>query len=277
MHIRVFGQSDVGRRRALNEDNLLIADLTNRVVNARGWYEIGPRGVLLSVCDGMGGSAAGEVASAMAVDNIYQQMLTVTPGEDQEQVGGAIDRAVRVANQQIFQNGNRTPGRRGMGTTCTLALILNSGMFFGQVGDSRAYVLRGGRLVQVTKDQSLVNKLIEDGHITEEEARTHEHRNVILQALGTENKVTVDLTFVPIRKGDILLLCSDGLTNMVRDDVIHYVLSSASEPFHACEALVQLANEAGGADNITVIVATFDDGETPTPQDIQDLRYQRNT
>jgi protein phosphatase len=161
-----------------------------------------------------------------------------------------------------------------MGTTATIAALLDTRLFVAQVGDSRAYVLRGDKLVQVSRDQSLVNQLIEAGQLTEEEAETFEHNNIILQALGTAETVQVDLTFVDLRKGDTLLVCSDGLSGMVRADEMREVLLSQREPFDACKELVDRANRAGGHDNITVIVAIFDGAlQEPGPSDV--LAYQK--
>src|SRR5436189_5914806 len=138
-----------------------------------------------------------------------------------------------------------------MGTTVTAAALVDGLLFFAQVGASRGYVLRGDHLVQLTRDQSLVNQLIEAGQLTEEEAETFEHNNIILQALGTAETVQVDLTYVDLRKGDTLLVCSDGLSGMVRADEMREVLLNFREPFDACKELVDRANRAGGHDNIT--------------------------
>ncbi|MCK6593068.1 MAG: protein phosphatase 2C domain-containing protein, partial [Polyangiaceae bacterium] len=167
--------------------------------------------------------------------------------------------------------------RRGMGTTSTIAALMDDHLFVGQVGDSRAYILRGERLVQVTRDQSLVNQLIEAGQLTEEEAETFEHNNIILQALGTADTVQVDLTYVPLRSGDTLMLCSDGLSGMIRNDEIREVLRSTDEPVEACKLLTERANQAGGHDNITVVVAKFEGAglKEPTPSDIEALRYAK--
>ncbi len=164
-----------------------------------------------------------------------------------------------------------------MGTTSTIAALMDDHLFLGQVGDSRAYILRGDRLVQVTRDQSLVNQLIEAGQLTEEEAETFEHNNIILQALGTADSVQVDLTFVELRQGDTLMLCSDGLSGMVRNDEIREVLRTVDDPLEACKVLTDRANQAGGHDNITVVVAKFDgDGLAPPElEDIEGLRYQK--
>jgi protein phosphatase len=144
-----------------------------------------------------------------------------------------------------------------MGTTATIAALMDSQLFLAQVGDSRAYVLRNGQLVQVTRDQSLVTQLIEAGQLTEEEAETFEHNNIILQALGTADSVQVDLTYVDLRHGDRLLMCSDGLSGMIRSDEIRQTLLTFADPLQACRELTDRANAAGGHDNITVIVADF--------------------
>jgi len=166
--------------------------------------------------------------------------------------------AVEEAGGRIFGEARADRTRRGMGTTSTIAALLDARLFVAQVGDSRAYVLRGDKFVQVSRDQSLVNQLIEAGQLTEEEAETFEHNNIILQALGTAETVQVDLTYVDLRKGDTLLVCSDGLSGMVRADEMREVLLSHREPFDACKELVDRANRAGGHDNITVIVAVFE-------------------
>jgi protein phosphatase len=280
--IRVFARTDVGQVREHNEDNFLVADLTRR---ARGLQEgsrtavIGRQGHLLAVCDGMGGAAAGEIASQMAVDIIYERMVdgldAATPLE-RDELARRLVHAVEVAGLRIFQEAKADRTRRGMGTTVTAAALVDDHLFFAQVGDSRAYVLRGDDLVQVTRDQSLVNQLIEAGQLTEEEAETFEHNNIILQALGTADTVQVDLTFTHLRRGDVVMLCSDGLSGMVRFDEIREVLRTTPEPLDACKALTEKANLAGGHDNITVIVAQFD-GETLTPASADDepLKYRK--
>jgi PPM family protein phosphatase len=263
-----------------NEDNFIVADLTKE---SRGLMEtdrqqaVGPRGTLLGVCDGMGGAAAGEVASQLAVDIIYQRMAIGEPPGDRDDLATRLVHAIEAAGLRIFSEAKLDRTRRGMGTTATIAALMDDHIFFGQVGDSRAYILRSDRLVQVTRDQSLVNQLIEAGQLTEEEAETFEHNNIILQALGTADTVQVDLTFVLLRKGDTLMLCSDGLSGMVRNDEIREVLRSVDDPLEACKVLTDRANQAGGHDNITVVVAKFDGPGLidPTPEDIDGLRYQK--
>ena len=261
---KLFARTDVGQVREHNEDNFLVADLTRRT---RGLHDanrpmsLGKNGQLLAVCDGMGGAAAGEIASQLAVDIIYECMvegLDPAVPTSRNEVARRLVRAVEVAGLRIFHEAKADRTRRGMGTTVTAAALVDNHLFLAQVGDSRGYVLRDGVLVQVTRDQSLVNQLIEAGQLTEEEAETFEHNNIILQALGTADTVQVDLTYVELHKGDMLLLCSDGLSGMVRNDEIREVLKTAPDPLDACKTLTERANLAGGHDNITVIVAQFD-------------------
>jgi protein phosphatase len=278
IRVRLFGRTDVGQIREHNEDNFLVADLTRK---SRSLMEtdrvqiVAERGTVLGVCDGMGGAAAGEVASQLAVDIIYEKLTQGDPPANHDDLARRLVHAVEEAGGRIFGEARADRTRRGMGTTSTIAALLDSRLFVAQVGDSRAYVLRGDKFVQVSRDQSLVNQLIEAGQLTEEEAETFEHNNIILQALGTAETVQVDLTYVDLRKGDTLLVCSDGLSGMVRADEMREVLLSHREPFDACKELVDRANRAGGHDNITVIVAVFE-GPTlsdPGPQDV--LAYQK--
>ncbi|WP_218920279.1 Stp1/IreP family PP2C-type Ser/Thr phosphatase [Chondromyces crocatus] len=270
----------MGQVREHNEDNFIVADLTK---GTRGLMEaertqlVGERGALFGVCDGMGGAAAGEVASQLAVDIIYQRMLAGPEPADHDELAARLVLAIEAAGLRIFSEAKLDRTRRGMGTTSTVAALLDDHLFVGQVGDSRAYILRGDRLVQVTRDQSLVNQLIEAGQLTEEEAETFEHNNIILQALGTAESVQVDLTCVVLKHGDVLLLCSDGLSGMVRNDEIREILRTIEEPLEACRVLTERANQAGGHDNITVVVARFegDSLDKPSREDTESLKYQK--
>jgi len=229
---------------------------------------------VLGVCDGMGGAAAGEVASQLAVDIIYEKLAEGDPPENHDELARRLVHAVEEAGVRIFNEARADRTRRGMGTTATVSALMDSRLFVAQVGDSRAYILRNGELVQVSRDQSLVNQLIEAGQLTEEEAETFEHNNIILQALGTAESVQVDLTYVDLRRGDTLMLCSDGLSGMIRADEIREVLETYDDPLAACKELTDRANSAGGHDNITVIVAKFDKG-LPKPKDTDVLSYQK--
>ncbi len=261
LKLRVFGRTDVGQIREHNEDNFLVADLTRKtrsLMEGDREQPVGDRGTLLGVCDGMGGAAAGEVASQLAVDIIYEKLVQGEALLNHDELARRLVQAVEEAGIRIFNEARADRTRRGMGTTATIAALMDARLFVAQVGDSRAYVLRGDRFTQVSRDQSLVNQLIEAGQLTEEEAETFEHNNIILQALGTAETVQVDLTYVDLCQGDRLLLCSDGLSGMIRGDEMREVLLSTRDSLEACRELTERANRAGGHDNITVIVAEFD-------------------
>lgn len=280
IRLQVFGRTDVGQIREHNEDNFLVADLStaNRSLMEGDRVQVlGPRGSVLAVCDGMGGAAAGEVASQLAVDIVYQHLLSGEPPVDHDDLAMRVVEAVETAGQRIFAEAKADRSRRGMGTTVAVAALIDDHLFLGNVGDSRGYLLRGERLVQVTRDQSLVNQLIEAGQLTEEEAETFEHSNIILQALGTAESVQVDLTYVELRRGDRLMLCSDGLSGMIRNDEIREVMLAFPDPLEACRELTDRANQAGGHDNVTVVIASFDGPglAEPTTEDVLGLRYQK--
>lgn len=278
IEVTLFGKTDVGQIREHNEDNFVVADLATRtrlLTTINHQTTLTGSGLLLGVCDGMGGAAAGEVASKLAVDLIFTSLASATISTADDLAFGLVQ-AVEAAGKKIYQEARSDRSRRGMGTTSTVAALMNERLFLGQVGDSRAYILRGDRLVQVTRDQSLVNQLIEAGQLTEEEAETFEHNNIILQALGTAETVQVDLTSVELRRGDTLMLCSDGLSGMVKDAELKSVLGLAEDPKAACEELIARANAAGGHDNITVVVARFDGSglAAPAPGD-EPLTYKK--
>lgn len=279
IRLKLFGRTDVGQIREHNEDNFLIADLTRQ---NRGLMEgdreqvVGRSGTIFGVCDGMGGAAAGEVASQLAVDIIYEKMLSGGAPTTREELARRLVSTVEEAGLRIFNEARADRTRRGMGTTATVAALCDSRLYLAQVGDSRAYILRGDHLVQVTRDQSLVNQLIEAGQLTEEEAETFEHNNIILQALGTAETVQVDLTFADLEQGDVLMLCSDGLSGMIRSEDIRSALLQAPDPLDACRLLTDRANQAGGHDNITVIVVRFEGPGLPPPQPGEPaLKYQK--
>src|SRR6266545_3069800 len=169
-----------------------------------------------------------------------------------------LKQSAQKANQTIHGYATSHQEYRGMGTTATIAGLLADTLYLAQVGDSRGYLVRDGVAKQITKDQSLMQKLIEAGELTEEEAAQSERRNIILQALGPESTIKVDLTFQRLRRGDTLVLCSDGLSGQVTRDDISQVVRDEKDLVQACRRLIQLANEAGGPDNITVIIARFD-------------------
>jgi protein phosphatase len=264
IRVQVFGKTDLGRTREHNEDCFLVADLTRNSASLHPGvreHEIGERGSLFVVADGMGGAAAGELASDMATQAIYNH-LSKTWTQDREttenQFAFRLKEAVEAANTELHAYAKAHPEVRGMGTTTTAAGVLGEHAYLSQVGDSRAYLVRGGIAHQLTKDQSLMQRLVEAGELTEEEAAQSERRNIILQALGPDPRVKVDLTHQELRRGDVLVLCSDGLSGQVKKEEIAQVVTSEPTLQATCERLIAMANERGGPDNITVIVVRVD-------------------
>jgi serine/threonine protein phosphatase PrpC len=262
--VHVFGRTDVGRTREHNEDSFVVADLNT--MNATLQPEVrthhpGKMGSLFMVADGMGGAAAGEIASAMATEVVLQELdarWRHAAEHDSETFARAIKAATETANARIHRYATEHPENRGMGTTATIAGLLADTLYLAQVGDSRAYLVRNGVAQQITKDQSLMQKLVEAGELTAEEAEVSERRNIILQALGPEPVVKVDLTHQQVRRDDVLVICSDGLSGQIRTADIARVVEEEPDLVNVCKQLIDLANEAGGPDNITVIAVRFD-------------------
>jgi protein phosphatase len=270
IRVQVWAKTDLGKTRDHNEDRFLVADLTRREASLLPHvrdHEVGDRGSLFIVADGMGGAAAGELASEMAIETIYDEMVKTWGSEREatpQHFAHRLKEAVEAANAQINSYAKAHAEARGMGTTTTAAGVLGARCYVTQVGDSRAYLIRHGQAHQLTKDQSLMQRLVEAGELTEEEAAQSERRNIILQALGPDPRVKVDLTHQDVRKGDVLVLCSDGLSGQVKKEEIARIVSAAPDVRTACEQLIALANERGGPDNITVVLARFDgDGLRP--------------
>jgi protein phosphatase len=236
MDLEIASKTDRGRLREINEDSLL-TDLP-----------------LIAVADGMGGHVAGEVASKLAVEVLgsWKQRLAERGTKD---VGQILKEAFREANDAIFTKGASDESLHGMGTTLTAAWIEGATVTIAHVGDSRAYLLRGGELQQITQDQTVAQEWVRRGRISAVEAETSPQRHMLLQAVGPEgSELNVEVTTVTLLPGDRLLLASDGLTGMVRDDVLRAILAHEREPQAAVEALVDAANAAGGQDNISVLL-----------------------
>ena len=270
--IRIYAQTHTGMVREGNEDSFLVIDTTSE--SAEHLPDIrevasGEAGITLMVSDGMGGAAAGEVASSLAVTTVMKEMQFSRPPEAKDFVE-QLDHALQRANRVISEHTRQHPEMQGMGATATAAGILNDHAFIGQIGDSRAYLIRREQIRQVTRDQSFVNQLVEAGKITEEEAERHPRRNVILQALGNQARMEVVFSDVQLRQGDYLLLCSDGLSGLVNKDEICQIVLDAPDLPQACQQLIDLANQRGGHDNITVILAQFTNGTLSPPGDGED-------
>jgi serine/threonine protein phosphatase PrpC len=279
MIVELYAKSDVGRVRRGNEDNFLILDLSTE----RTWsgadgatppekltrLTLGQKGLVLVVSDGMGGALAGDVASRMAVDSV-REMLLGTEGEEacdpELDLVECLKNATIYANLAIHLKSQEDSRCAGMGATFTGAAIRGDNLDLVQVGDSRGYVIRKEHIRLATKDQSLVQQLVDVGQISESEAETHMFRNVILQALGAQSDVTPVTGRIRLRQGDVLLLCSDGLSGKLRaEDIQQIVVDSQDNLAKACETLIDEANNRGGEDNITVVLARFhgDDLEEP--------------
>ncbi|MGH9939760.1 MAG: protein phosphatase 2C domain-containing protein [Blastocatellia bacterium] len=267
INLALYAQTDMGMVRSGNEDNFLILDLST----GRSWtaseeepqdlltYSQGYYGSLLAVSDGMGGALAGEVASGMAVETVRDRMLQLQAHDVYGKMPfhERLRLSIEEANMLINAEGQTNPAHKGLGATFTAVATLGDKVYFGQVGDSRAYMIRGDKIERITKDQSLVQQLIDAGQITEEEAETHSYRNVILQALGAHSNVNVEVNSLPLCNLDTLVICSDGLSGKIHQEEIARIIHEASDFKSACQRLIDLANERGGEDNITVVIAQF--------------------
>jgi protein phosphatase len=268
--VEAHGLTDKGRVRPSNEDNFLIAELTKAMCAVETSLPQSPmrysqdRGHLFVVADGMGGHQAGERASALALQSIQDfalqklQWFSSLWGPEGDAVLSELQSAVREADALMFEESRRRPELRGMGTTLTLAYHLGTMLFVVHVGDSRCYLFRNGELSRITHDHTLVAELTRKGIMSREEAASHKLRHVIVNVVGgNEAGVRAEAHKVELESGDLLLLCSDGLTEMVDHQGIATILSAAPDPRTACERLVAEASENGGLDNITVVAARF--------------------
>src|SRR5215471_5531575 len=246
--VEAAGKSDVGCVRTNNEDNF--------------GYDL--RCGIFAVCDGMGGQAAGEVASKLGIDVLLSYFRGAAGSGEYPQVGAPVDglsreataltSAVRLANQTIFETGRQKEASAGMGSTVVAALIKDNALTIANVGDSRIYLMRQGVIQQLTQDHSLVMEQVRRGYLTREQAEHSEMQNIILKALGSEESVDPDVEDLVALAGDMLLMCSDGLTKYVRDEEILKLVSSAATLDQACGALIQAAKDRGGDDNITCLL-----------------------
>lgn len=284
MIVELFAKSDVGRVRRGNEDNFLVLDLSTE----QTWtgsdnsapperlthFDLGEKGLVLVVSDGMGGALAGDVASRMAVDSVRDVLTGVEAKENCEtdlDLVECLKNATVFANMAIHLRSQEDSRCAGMGATFTGAAVKGSSLDLVQVGDSRGYVIRKGQIRLATKDQSLVQQLVDVGQISESEAETHMFRNVILQALGAQSEITPVTGKIRLKQGDVVLLCSDGLSGKLRADDIQRIVSGCNGDLaQACDALVEEANNRGGEDNITVVLAKFigDDLEPPSSEKV---------
>jgi PPM family protein phosphatase len=254
MQITAFGMTDKGRRRPNNEDDLAVVDLTAGTTFEDASVRdlaVGDPGVLLAVCDGVGGHRAGEVASALALSRLAAEMEAAGEECPRRAIFGT---AVERVNSAVWEKSHEDPRLEGMATTLTAAVVCRHRAVIAHVGDSRAYVLRGSAIRQVTRDQSFVQSLVASGALTEQDAAHSPFRNVILQAIGRKKKIDVALDAIELEDGDGLFFCTDGLSGKVTAKEIARALQGADLP-SGVRSLVALANERGGEDNITALAA----------------------
>jgi len=272
--VECAGRTDPGLIREDNEDQFLIGDLKDENTKSSDLemaFDSQADGPLMIVCDGMGGAKGGKVASEVAAAGVWQEMKAARKSGEVAVHARVLRRSIRAANHLVRAAAKADPDLTGMGTTVSVAGLVGEILLLGQVGDSRAYIHRGTCLTQVTRDQSVVSALVSAGQITQEQARNSEQRSLILQALGTSEDVDVALSIAELRRGDRLLLCSDGLHGVVSDTAIEGIMTSHCGVADAAERLIAKAREAGGPDNITVVVARFDGEDLRVPLSMDDL------
>lgn len=266
MKVAFAALTDVGLVRQNNEDAYVVCVTKGKHMNPppashEGVATTDARGHLFAVADGMGGALAGEVASKMAVEALAKAVDDLRDEDDDETARDRLLKAIAQANERIYEASASNPQQRGMGTTLTAALLRDGRCLFFQVGDSKGFIYREGQLHQMTEDQSLIGKLIHDKVITPEDAEHLEGgRNIILQALGAEPTVRVDVSTSSLFEGDIVLLCTDGLHGSVRQKELEEMVGGTSDAGKLAEDLIREARDRGGPDNITVVVTTVLEG-----------------
>ncbi|MFT3774260.1 MAG: protein phosphatase 2C domain-containing protein [Minicystis sp.] len=261
LRVRSFGKSDLGRVRSTNEDRFLVAPLSpqHRDDLPEGVVD---RGHIFAVADGMGGATAGEAASALALDVVEESLvpaLCAVEPPDRAQIREALRAVLKYADSRLLGAAAGRPDLDGMGTTLTVACSTGRRLFVAHVGDSRCYLLRNGVLRRLTNDHTIVQEMVRQGVLEPERAAHHGLRHVLSNAIGANTiPPEVELHEEDLEPGDTVLLCTDGLNEMVSDDDIAVILHSMREPVPACEELIGRANDAGGQDNVTVVVAHYE-------------------
>lgn len=252
--LTLFGQTVVGKKRASNEDAFLISDLSDappiHSMTSPVSLAVTERGALIAVSDGMGGAQAGEIASALVLSSLWQGMTSVQATGPDTALRAAIERA----NREVFDAANAT-GRAGMGATLTALLFWGPHVYVAEIGDSRAYLLRGRSMAQLTRDQTYVQQLIDAGGLTPEEAEKSDLSNVILQAMGLAPQVDIALKHISLRKSDRFVVCSDGLSGPLADREMQDIIAQSPTLESACATLIKAAVDKGGEDDITVVLA----------------------
>ena len=271
IHVNLSGLTDVGRVRKNNEDNYVVCNLTTGEAGlppAMSEHDVGPRGTLFMVADGMGGEASGEVASQLATVTVPKRLY-----DNLKSLGSASEanfvillrEAIEYANQIIYQKAQANPASRGMGTTTTAAALYGPYLFVAQVGDSRAYLVRGRKMLQLTRDQTFLNYLRDIGAEMPADPEKDSRKSILTQAVGTSETLDVKVTYTRLAQGDRILVCCDGLYNMVPEvDLLDVMARNTGLP-EKCKALIDMANAHGGTDNITLILSEFSGPGLPQP------------
>ncbi|MFS0839422.1 Stp1/IreP family PP2C-type Ser/Thr phosphatase [Paenibacillus sp. 1P03SA] len=245
--MKMVSVTDTGRVRSVNEDRAVIQ------------HDVGGFSLAI-VADGMGGHQAGDVASQMTIDIIREELKSLSSAMTVEECELAVKEAIRSTNRKVFEYASAREELQGMGTTVVVLLASGQRAILGHIGDSRAYKINGPSILRLTEDHSLVNELLKNGQLTPDEAERHPRRNVLTRALGTEPDAQPDVRHLSLESGDILLLCSDGLSGMVDDQTILSIVRGEAELEAIAQSLLQAALDAGGDDNITIILASGDPG-----------------
>ena len=244
MYMKIAGNTDAGLVRPINQDHYAFNYIGNSL--------------LAILCDGMGGANAGDIASVMAVTKIMEEARqNLTDVTDLKEIRNQLRLYMRKVNKEIFDLSSEEKIYQGMGTTIVLAYIIDGRALFMNIGDSRAYLINPSGILRITSDHSMVEEMVKKGHLTEEQARTHPNKNIITMALGPEETILPNSYEQTLSVGDIILLCSDGLSNMLSDEVIHRIVTS-NEVERLPDLLIQEANRCGGQDNITAVVIAID-------------------
>ncbi len=277
--IEIFARTEVGCARERNEDAFTVIDLATGDGGIRPHQcvrELRPPGTMVAVCDGMGGAAAGDVASRMAIEALQRvaRGRPIMQPADAEQM---LLAGVGEANRSIGEFTRRHPDKRGMGTTLTAAVVMGTELVIVQVGDSRAYLRRGRLLQQLTMDQNVVGQMVAAGKLRPEDARNFKQRNVLLEAVGVQERVGPDVVRAMVRAGDVLLLCSDGLCGPLTDRQILDHMLRHEDPVRCCRALTEAACAAGGPDNVSVAIVRFIGSDLPLPQGREGVVFERRS
>lgn len=269
IHVILFGMSDMGRVRKNNEDNFVVCNLTTGEVGlppSLQEHESGPLGTLFMVADGMGGEASGEVASQLAAvtvpKRLYDNLKSLGTVSEANFVI-LLREAIEYANQIIYQKALANSVYHGMGTTTTAAALFGQHLFVGQVGDSRCYLIRNKRITQLTRDQTFLNYLQDIGAEMPADPETDSRKSILTQAVGSSETLDVKVTYIRVNQGDRILICCDGLYNMVPEADLLEICGRGAALSENCKALIEKANANGGADNITMILAEFSGGGLP--------------